>query len=167
MNCKRILPWSLIAVAGVCTVSGCASDECDGNRNTLPLAGFYSSAVSPQSISIDSLSIGGVGAPGDSLLLDSASNVSSVYLPFNLESGETEFEIRYLQRSMRGATDRIKFTYDAQPFFVSAACGVSYRFNIKNIECTHFAIDSVTVPGGVIDNANVQNIHIYFRVSTE
>lgn len=167
MNCKqasaKVLPLLMIATV----VAGCATDDCESNHNTLPLAGFYSSAISPQAISLDSITVFGVGAPGDSLLVDNSSNVSEVYLPFKLDGGETTFTIQYNQESMRGAADHIRFTYDAQPFFVSAACGVSYRFNIKEIDCTHVAIDSVSVPGMVIDNTNTQNIRIYFRVNTE
>lgn len=166
MNSKRlILPLAALAAL----LAACSSEECEGNRNALPLAGFYSSAISPKAISLDSLTVYGVGAPNDTLIADSARSLSEVYLPFDIDSETTTFVIEYLQKelSSRGIRDEITFTYDAQPWFVSSACGVSYRYHIRDISYTTNVIDSVTVPGMMIDNTNSQNIRIYFRVNTE
>lgn len=146
-------------------VVGCATDDCDGNRNTLPEAGFYANTPAHPKLAIDGLTVFGVGAPGDSLLLDSAVNVSSVPLPFNLEAESTTFVFRYDQAG--GVEDQVTFRYEAQPYFVSSACGVSYRFHIKGIEHTNQLIDSISVPGDVITNAEGENICIYFRYTEE
>lgn len=146
-------------------VAGCATDDCDGNRNTLPEAGFYANTAAHPKLAIDGLTVFGVGAPGDSLLLDSAVNVSSVPLPFNLDAGSSTFVFRYDQAG--GLEDRVTFCYEAQPYFVSSACGVSYRFHIKGIEHTSQLIDSIAVPGDIITNAEGENIRIYFRYTEE
>lgn len=147
-------------------LAGCSTSECYDNQNSLPLAGFYSSSQVPQSISLDSISIIGVGAPGDSILKDSVRGLSQVYLPFRIDQGSTTYEIRYLSGAAGwyGIYDVITFNYDIVPWFVSAACGTIYDYKITSIETTHNFIDSVTCPTGEITNANIENLKIYFRV---
>ena len=152
-----------MAVAGACT-----NDECMENKNSLPLAGFYSSDSVPRAISIDSLTVYGIGAPGDSILHDSVAKLSETYLPFRIDQGSTAFVINYLQGRLGKfhMADTIVFNYEIVPWFVSSACGAVYEYRIKDIVTTHTVIDSVTCPSGVIDNKNAENIRIYFRVST-
>jgi hypothetical protein len=147
----------------------CTTSECYENKSSLPLAGFYSSAASPKAISVDSITIFGIGAPGDSILLDSGRNVSSVYLPFRMNADKSEYVIKYLQKGINNdrLNDTITFEYDVVPWFVSDACGAIYRFEMKTINTTHHLIDSVTCPTMLIDNTNAENLRIYFRVSTE
>lgn len=164
MNHKKcLLLWlPVLLLAGA---ASCATEECLGNKSSLPLAGFYSSSVSPKSISIDSLTVFGLGAPNDTLLHDSYASISQIYLPFDFERPSTTYVFQYLQRNIDGLEDRITFDYEVQPYFVSAACGVVYKYKMTGIETTHVLIDSVTCPSGVIDNADSQNIRIYFRTS--
>lgn len=171
-SCKsmRLLPLILLSapVAGA-LLAACSSDECLENKNSLPLAGFYSSEAVPQAISIDSISIYGVGAPGDSILHDSVRGLSETYLPFRIDQDSTVFVIRYLQEPFGsyGIEDTITFRYDILPDFVSAACGAVYDYRMRQISTTHFLIDSVTCPDGTITNLNAQNLRIYFRVAVE
>jgi len=168
------LPVGLIA--GITTIvfqlGGCANDECLDNKNSLPLAGFYASdsmasTLKPTAISLDSVTIYGIGAPGDSLLHDSVRGLTRSYLPFQIDKGETQYVIRYHQKELSkfDLADTITFRYDPVPFFVSSACGVIYDYRDVRIETTHWIIDSVTCPLGYIDNADIENIKIYFRVS--
>ncbi len=162
----RLFPALLIvALAALCFA--CASNDCDGNKNSLPLAQFMSSDSVPQKVSIDSISIYGIGAPGDSLLLDSAANVSSTYLPFRIDQNSTSFVFQYLQSviGQEDIRDTITFRYDIVPHFVSAACGAVYDFNNIDISHTSHFIDSISCPDGRISNANITNIFIYFRIS--
>ena len=157
----------LILIMGV--VGGCATTECYDNQNSLPLAGFYSSSENPQAISLDSISILGVGAPGDSILQDSVRTLSQVYLPFRIDQGSTTYEIKYLAGTagIYRMHDLITFNYDIVPWFVSTACGTVYYYKITSLENTHNFIDSVTCPTGEITNANIENLRIYFRVNLE
>ena len=159
----------MVAVLGMAIISGCSTSECLDNQNSLPLAGFYSSQPVPVQISLDSISILGVNCPGDSILQDSVRTLSQVYLPFRIDEPTTSYEIRYLA-GMAGQyrlSDEISFDYDIIPMFTSSACGVVYYYKITNIDHTRNFIDSVTCPGGVITNANVENLRIYFRVEIE
>lgn len=145
----------------------CSSDECLDNRNSLPLAGFYSSVAMPNPISIDSISVYGVNVPGNAMLLDSANNVSETYLPFSIDSKYSEFVIKYLSSDLSslGISDTIAFDYEVIPYFVSSACGAIYKYKINSIQHTKFVIDSVTCPSNLIDNIPGQNINIYFRMT--
>ena len=62
--------------------------------NSLPLAGFYAMSTG-QAIVPDSITIGGVGAPSDTLLLTLDSRQQQLYLPFRSTSPSTSFYIHY------------------------------------------------------------------------
>ena len=162
-------PAILAAITLSPAISSCSTSECYDNQNSLPLAGFYSSEERPQSISIDSISILGIGAPGDSILQDSVRSLSQVYLPFRIDEGSTTYEIRYLggEAGKLRIKDVITFNYDIIPWFVSTACGTIYDYKITSIETTHNFIDSVVCPLGEITNANIENLKIYFRVDLD
>ena len=150
-------------------MGACSTSECYDNQNSLPLAGFYSSEARPQSIALDSITIFGVGAPGDSILQDSVRGLSEVYLPFRIDQNSTTYEIWYLSGLLGeyGVFDAITFNYDIIPMFVSAACGTVYYYKMTSIDYTTNIIDSVTCPSGEITNANIENLKIYFRVAGE
>ncbi len=163
---KCVAPAIMLALIGA---AACSSEECLDNKNSLPLAGFYSSAENPQKISIDSISIYGIGAPGDSVLHDSVRNLGESYLPFRIDQGETKYVIKYLSGLLGrfGIADTITFRYEIQPWFVSSACGAVYYYDIDTIVTTHNVIDSVICPEGRITNVSSENLRIYFRVATE
>ena len=169
MRYKQIAGPTLF-IGMICGIMGsCSTSECFDNQNSLPLAGFYSSSTSPASISIDSISILGIGAPGDSVLQDSVRTLSQVYLPFRIDQNSTTYEIRYLfgEAGLLRLSDKITFNYDIEPMFVSTACGTVYYYKITGIEHTDILIDSVTCPGGVITNENIENLKIYFRTGED
>lgn len=148
---------------------GCATDECLQNQTSLPLAGFYTATASPQQITVDSLSIYGLGAPGDSVLVHEKERLSSTYLPFRIDGESTTYVIRYMQKALEryNLADTITFNYEMQPWFVSTACGTIYRYDMRDIKHTTWLIDSVTCPPGVIDNTDMENLRIYFKVAAE
>lgn len=156
----------LLAGALSVMASGC-TEECTDNQNALPLAGYYSSPKPTQTVSVDSLEIYGVGAPGDSILVDGSGSRSSVYLPFRIDSDTTVYVFRPITAAAKAADirDTVRFIYSREPHFVNTACGVSYIFRMRAIECSGEVIDSVTCPGGEITNANRENLHIYFHAT--
>lgn len=161
-------PSSILIMIGS-LISGCSTSECYDNQNSLPLAGFYSSQEVPVAISLDSISILGVGAPNDSILQDSVRSLSESYLPFRIDQNSTTYAIYYLAGipGKYGIFDEITFNYEIIPMFVSSACGTVYYYKMESIEHTNNFIDSVTCPKGVITNENIENLKIYFRVSME
>lgn len=160
-----------MAAAILLTLSACISGECLDNKNSLPLAGFYSSSTDSKAITITGLTIYGYDAPGDSVLLQSGSGVNSIYLPFRIDEPTTTYIFHYEQEGIddQRYNDTITFKYEIIPYFVSAACGSIYKYKIESIEHTHHLMDSVvcTAPQDVIDNVAAENLRIYFRVQTE
>ncbi len=150
------------AVAALLAAGACSSSDCTDNRNSLPLAGFYSSQDPTQAVSLDTLYIGAPGAPNDSVL--TVRGASEAYLPFDLEKSRTTFVFRY-NRVPEALFDTISFNYRTKPWFESQECGVIYLYEIENISTTTHFIDSVSCPKGVIDNKPGQNLRIYLRIS--
>lgn len=157
-----ILPSVLIAVLS--GLASCDTDGCEGNSSTLPLAGFYSSS-SKSAISIDSITVYGIGAPGDSAIIDNSSAAQQVYLPFDVDASRSQFVIRYNQKSLQGIADTITIKYESTPYFHSKDCGAFYVFDVTDYSVSHNLIDSIQVPQSRIDNTDTENIKIYFRTS--
>ena len=160
----------MLAAAAAVLATACSTNECDGNKNSLPLAGFYDSADPLVAVAIDSTQFIGAGVPGGgSALSGYATGTSQTYMPFRVDSDTTVYYLFYRQRKLEalGLSDTITFIYDRVPWFVSSACGVIYRFDMKDIKTTHTFIDSVVCPNGYIDNAEIENLRIYFRVNHE
>lgn len=156
----------LISV-GIMTVAlASCTDTCPENKNSIPLAGFYASGKSVEKISIDSLEVTGAGAPDKSVLSSADAVKDRLFLPFRIDSDSTEYVFidRHRGSSLR---DTVTFIYSRTPRFVSVECGVSYLFDILDIQCQGVLIDSVTCPQGFIDNTNAENLRIYFSVPTE
>lgn len=130
----------------------------------MPLAGFYSSTAPARSVSVDSMEVYALGAPGDSVLLKpSTAAISQLSLPFNSEAEHTDYVFTNARTKV---SDTVTFRYNCLPWFASEACGVVYRFELNEITWTGALIDSVTCPEGVITNRPVENLKIYFKVRT-
>lgn len=165
---RKLIP----VIAGVIAAGafwGCSTDECVQNKNALPYAGFYNSLDAEKSVSIDSLEVYGMNAPGDSILFSGRNAISKLYLPFRIDRDTTTYIFRYLHKELAAADirDTVRFIYERNPRFVSSACGVSYVFDMVKIENSGVLIDSVVCPMNMIDNKDSENLRIYFRVATK
>lgn len=153
----------------VAMVSSCSTSGCTDNRTSLPLAGFYSTE-SGSTIALDSLEIGGIGTPGDSLLLAAGEKANAVYLPFRSEKSATAFSIAYKYEYLDYPeyNDTIYFRYDAVPFFASEECGAMFRYHITSIRYSRHILDSIAVipADSIITNADVENLRLYFKTSS-
>ena len=153
---------SILPVIAACLLwAGCSNTDCTDYRSSQPTAGFYSS-VTGEAAPLDSVLIFGVGAPGDSLLVDWRKQVSEALLPFRIDAHTTRFVLQYTDRAPR-LRDTVEFTYTPEPFFVSDACGAIYKFRIENIRHTSVRIDSIVCPAGVIDNVPGVNLKFYLN----
>lgn len=144
-------------------LGACSSSECYENHSALPLAGFHSYPYG-ENISLNGLTIYGIGAPGDSLLY-SRETLSQAYLPFRLDSDTTTYVLAYTGAVAEGVevpTDTITFVYERKPWFVSPACGAMYFYEIKDIHHTRVLIDSIAAEPE-ITNINSENIKIFFE----
>lgn len=160
------------AAAAACALSllsGCNTTGCTDNRSSLPLAGFYS-LESDEAIIIDSISIGGVGAPNDSLLLD-CERAGAVYLPLRQTAVTASFFIAYKQKALDypELVDTITFDYDPIKYFASEECGAMLRYRIRRIAHTRHILDSVAIipADSTIVNVDIENLKLYFRTEGE
>ncbi|MCC8177331.1 MAG: DUF6452 family protein [Bacteroidales bacterium] len=158
---RRILGIVAGFVALMIIGAGCNTSGCLDNQSSIPLAGFYNSATGA-AISIDSVNIGGVDAPNDSLLLAMGTSASQVYLPLRFSKDVTSFYIQYDTLGLWA--DTITMAYTALPYFASEECGAMYRYTINRLTYTTLLIDSVTLVDSLITNADIERIKIYFRV---
>lgn len=163
----RSCHYILTALLSIILLAGC-SDECLDNRNALPYAGLYDTDNPGSTLTISELEVWGVGSPGDSLLVTRNQSITSVYLPFRIDSDTTDYIFRRVENTdmwRDELTSKVRFIYSRSPRFVSAACGVSYQYDIRKIEWEGSLIDSVACPDGFITNENIENLKIYISSS--
>lgn len=169
-NRLRLLPIIAATAVAVMTLAmeSCNDIGCTDLRSSIPLAGFYSSSTGSQ-VTIDSLLIGGVGAPHDSLLVDSGARTSSLYLPFRAEKPSTTYFIKYVRKELDfpELVDTITFDYTSTAYFASADCGAMFIYDIKSINYTRHLIDSVAITDSLINNMDMERIKVFFRTSQE
>ncbi|MDE6462052.1 MAG: hypothetical protein K2L32_04655 [Muribaculaceae bacterium] len=142
------------------TVAGCASDGCLNNRNSIPLAGFYSSQTH-EPVTVAAVTVAGDGAPGDSMLLNNEA-ASQVYLPFRANADEVTFGFSV---AVDGGvmTDQLTFAYRTMPYFDNADCGAMYRYLITSVDFNGALIDSVGIVDSLVTNVETERIKIYFH----
>lgn len=164
----RALTAVAVTVMMATALTGCNTSGCADNQNSLPLAGFFSYETGAQ-ISVDSVEIGGIGAPGDSLLYHAGQSLSEVYLPFRSTQGSTSFYIRYVATGGRPVTtypaDTLTFHYSSMPYFAGEECGAMFRYKINRLEHTSHVIDSVAIKDSLITNVAMRQIEIFYPTS--
>jgi len=132
------------------------------------MMGFYNMATG-KPVTLDSLELGGIGAPGDSLLIESGSGVQWVYFPLRFDANETSFRFHYDYKKQ--GLDRPEFddiltiNYTSEPYFASEECGAFYVYRVTGISYTKHLIDSVAVLDSVINNVDMERFRVYFRIS--
>lgn len=164
---KRTLLYIAISISAVIALVACAS-QCFNNQSSIGLAGFYSSATK-KSVSISNVQIYGVGAPNDSLILNSSSAISQVYLPMPVLGSECAFVLHYTQEAISSTllNDTLSLQYDAVPYFAGTDCGAMYVFKIKEFSYTTHIVDSIAIPTMEINNIDRETIQIYLRTSSQ
>lgn len=158
--------WFIIAFIIFTIGLNSCTNECYDNKNSIGIAGFYSMS-SKSAISIDSLTVFGVGAPGDSMILKNAKAVKQVYLPMRMNTDQCQFVFHYEQKNISSPllNDTLTLNYEAIPHFVSEACGAMYWYKIKDFSYTKHIVDSISIPSMMITNADVETINIFMRTN--
>lgn len=160
---KILIIATVVGLLTLSIVSGCNSAGCTEKQSSVPLAGFYSYEEG-NAISIDSVEIGGIGAPDDSLIVRRGS-VKSVYLPLRPGRGSTSFFFRYTNKAAGGHIDTLTFDYTTIPYFASEDCGALYRYRITRVAHTRWLLDSVGIVDSAILNYDLQQIRLYYTTS--
>ncbi|MDE6703121.1 MAG: hypothetical protein K2K00_05545 [Muribaculaceae bacterium] len=164
---SKLLPACVasLTVAMVIALSSCNTSGCTENRNAVPLAAFLNPATD-SSITLDSLSIYGIGQPADSILSPAGSSVSQVYLPMRPTNSSVRWCIAYKWKELDypQLNDTITFAYTSTPVFASEECGAYYRYLITEMNYTGHLIDRVEIVDSLITNVDKVYLNIYFKV---
>ncbi len=165
---KKLLVIVCLVGALLAVLGSCSNDGCLDNKNSLPKAEFLSSATK-NAITLNMLKIHGIGAPGDSLLVDSGEAVSTIYLPMRSTANTTAWCFAYKAEGLDhpSLNDTVAFGYESQPYFASDECGAIFRYLITECRTTTHLIDSVIVIDSLITNVDRVRIQIYFRTADE
>lgn len=158
----KVLTYIVLLLTALPVIVGCSTSGCSENQTCVPRAGFYS-YNNGSKITVDSICIGGVGAPNDSLLVNL--RASETQLPLRANHPTASFFFRYLQKELSdyGVTDTVTIDYTTVPYFADEDCGAMYRYTINDIRHTSNLIDSVAMLDSVITNVDLEQIQIYFR----
>ncbi|MEG0700760.1 MAG: DUF6452 family protein [Muribaculaceae bacterium] len=164
----KLLRNIFFALCGVAIVVSCNTNGCLDNQSSIPLAGFYAMDTK-KAITIDSISVYGIGVPNDSMILRNAKGIKQVYLPFRLNANVTEYVIHYDQKTLADIrnNDTLTFKYKSIPYFVSNECGAMYQYEIEDFAYTRHLIDSLGLVSKKITNVNVESMKIYMRTKTK
>jgi len=162
----RLLTLLAATLSLTCLTVSCNTSGCTDNQNSLPLAGFYSNETG-QPISLDSIGIHGIGAPGDSMLVTPGRSVTQVYLPLRSQQDSTAYCFSYRGPGLNdpALNDTITMVYSSWPYFSGEECGAAYRYNINILEHTSHLIDSIALTSREVTNVDREIIKIYFKTT--
>ncbi|MDD6025803.1 MAG: hypothetical protein PUD26_04290, partial [bacterium] len=90
---------AVASVAMLSLLSACGSDGCTSNTASIPLAQLYSSSTL-KAIAVDSISVYGIGAPGDSMIVRCGRSISQFTMPLRTTVDETKYVIHYDQKAL-------------------------------------------------------------------
>lgn len=161
----KFLIYILFGVSAVfMAMSGCNTSGCVDMRSSTPRADFMSSETQ-RGISLDSLEVTGIGAPGDSVLYTESQRLTSIYLPMPPDVNAVSWRIAYMQSELAayGIADTISYSFERSPWFAGEDCGAMYRYRIKTLSYTTNLIDSVTIVDSLVVNIDQPTFNIYFR----
>ena len=153
-----LIPF-LAAILHACNDAGCMD-----NRSSIPFAQFYQNGDLRSTISVDSLTIFGIGQKNDSLIADSVRSLSSVSLPSRNDDTITQFVLQYnyAWNKNRESNDTLTFIYRPYVYFASVDCGVMFNYTLKEGLYTRHILDSVIIVTSEITNQNIENIKLVF-----
>lgn len=169
MALKRLY-IAITLVSILLLLASCGSNGCYENRSSIPMAKFYAYNYPTKTVSIDSISIYGIGQRNDSLLLDCARRVSSLQLPLRNDADTTQYVIRYETKSIPSSSlynDTLTWIYTRYPYFISGDCGVVFNYAIDTVLYTRNMLDSVAVMVDEVTNQDQETIRLYYYVATD
>ncbi|MFG6391468.1 MAG: hypothetical protein K1V76_04035 [Candidatus Amulumruptor sp.] len=162
------------AAALALSVQSCTTSMCTDNRNSIPEAGFYN-VDTGEAVNVVGVSIGGIGAPNDSLLYDNQT-VQLVYLPLRPDAEVTSFRFHFSSDDTTDPDtgevtpdhthdDIVTFYYSSTPYFEGEECGAILHYFIDRVDFTpdgHIADIQLIDPN--VTNEHKEYLRIYFHV---
>lgn len=139
----------------------CDDHTCYDRQSSVPLAQFYNNGAKA---SLPGLSVRGLGAPNDSVLIDS-SNVTDMYLPLPVNDTVASFRLwRYVtdeEGNKSIVDDTLSLTYRPIAYFASRECGAMYNYELHRVTVTSNMFDSVGVEQWLVSNLDVPSLILY------
>lgn len=151
------MPTYALTVAAALAIAGCSNEGCMNNRNSIPMAGFYR-LENEEALSVSKLEIYGVGAPGDSLLLDTLRSSHQVYLPLRGQLPSVRFAFK-----AGDMTDTLTINYNSYPYFDGEDCGAMWRYELTSVHYLRTLIDSVLITDPLITNVERERLMIFLK----
>lgn len=161
MHLTKHIVAIVVAVIVALTVLSCNNDTCNEGTRALLKTGLYRAGTTT-TLTVDSLSVYGAGAPGDTMVVDTSA-VSQFRLPLRPNVTECKFIVDYCAKAYTDIHDEITINYEPIPYFVSHECGAMFYFRINNVSYTTAIIDSVAVTDSLITNIDKVSMQIFLR----
>lgn len=164
----KILIYIVVLGLTLCAASGllsCNTSGCTDLRSATPRADFYS-AFTDKELTVDSLTITGIGAHGDSALIIPGEKTQSVFLPMRAGKNTVSWKIEYAWKAYadENIADTLTIDYDRIEWFAGEECGAMFKYHIRNIDYTRNLIDSIAIPDSVVINVDRPTYEIYFNI---
>lgn len=149
------LALMLTGIMGGCTKT------CMENTSSMGIVKFYNSATKA-TCTWDSTTVYGIGAPGDSVLVNKKS-ASGVSLPMRINSDTVKYVFKFY--SKEALYDTLTIAYKSEPHFASEECGAVYYYNISEYKCTNHSIDSLKFTTMRFTNSDTEKIKLYLNTT--
>lgn len=156
----------LIVVFVAILIVGCGNG-CFENRTSIPKVAFYASNAPERAISIDSISVYGVGQKTGAMIVDCGKRVTSLSLPFRNDADTTQYVVQYDMETLAqyGICDTLTFVYTRYPHFISADCGVAFNYRIDQFQYTTHMLDSAALMVEEVTNIDQETLRLYYYVA--
>ena len=163
MKSVKILAILMLVIMAM---MGCESG-CYENRTSLPQAALYAYNKPDNTITIDSISVYGIGQQSGAMIVDCGRRISSFALPFRIDADTTQFVIRYDAKALANQhiSDTLTIAYERYPHFISADCGVAFNYIIEDFHYTTHMLDSAALMVDEVTNIEEQTLRLYYYVA--
>lgn len=160
----RKIFWFVVAAVTLSFTIGCGDDYCGDSASGIPLVGIYSMGNPPKAAAIDSLTVYGKDQVNDSILYDTARNVSTFYTPLNITENTVKYVLRYDKKGIaeQYKFDTLTYVYSKELKFETPECGAAYTFTIKEFRYTQHSIVYAELVTPVVNSISSTTVNIYY-----
>lgn len=172
---KSVALALVLTATGLMVMQSCTTSVCTDNRNSIPEAGFYN-VDNGEAVSLVGVTIGGIGAPNDSLLYDNQT-VKLVYLPLRPDAEVTSFRFHFSSDDTsdpetgevtpdHSHDDIVTFYYSGTPYFDGEECGAIMHYHIDRVDFTPDGhIVDIQLVDPIVTNEHKEYLRIYFHIA--
>lgn len=118
--------------------------------------------VGSDTLLLKNISIGGIGAPNDSLINKEATGLKMVTAPLHINKDTTSFFLRYNFEDVINIYDTIMVIHENKENFISIYCGCMIFHQIENVQYTTNLIDSIAYINQTITNAEEVHLQLLY-----